>query len=286
MGLVVLALSSAVLFGVWKFGLGIYRGRLSPWAVLLVSGGTAAAVYAMRGAADGRLLIGTDELVAGVIGGALNVSGTYLLLLAYQRGKVAVAGGISAAESLVPVAYTLLLGVAVTVSTALGVAMILAGLVAFHLPHAIPRSGEGVHDARGQRVSVLLAVGAALCWGTGILVLDLGSRASVTGTLLVQQCTQVLVVLIVVLASPRRRLAGLSRRACAVLAGAGLALGLANVAFYSAAQEGSIGLVSVLAALGPLVTAALAFVFMKETLTRIELVALVVVVLGVGFVVA
>lgn len=286
MGLVVLALSSAVLFGVWKFGLGIYRGRLSTWAVLLLNGTGAAAVYATRGIWDGRLVIGRDELVAGIIGGALNVAGTYLLLRAYQRGKVAIAGGVAAAESLVPVAYAILLGVAVTVSTALGVVMILGGLVAFYLPHAISRSGDGVYDPKGQRLSVLLAMGTALCWGTGTLVLDLGSRGSVTGTLLAQQCMQVLVVLCVVLASPRRQLAGLSWRAGAVVAGAGMALGLGNVAFYSAAQEGSIGLVSVLASLSPMITALLTFVFMKERLTRIELVALVVVVLGVGAVVA
>lgn len=286
MGLVVLALCSAALFGAWKFGLGVYRGRLSTWAVLLLNGAGAAAVYATRGLSDGRLVIGRDDLVAGIIGGALNVAGTYLLLQAYQRGKVAVAGGVAAADSLVPVAYALVLGVAVTVSTAIGVVMILAGLIAFYLPHAISRSAAGVHDRRGQRASVLLAIGTALCWGTAILVLDLGSRGSVTGTLLAQQCTQVLVVLCVVLASPRRQLAGLSWRACAVVAGAGMALGLGNVAFYSAAQEGSIGLVSVLASLSPMVTALLAFVFMKERLTRIELVALVVVVLGVGAVVA
>lgn len=286
MGLVVLALSSAVLFGVWKFGLGIYRGRLSTWAVLLLNGTGAAAVYATRGLWDGRLVIGRDDLVAGIIGGALNVAGTYLLLRAYQRGKVAIAGGVAAADSLVPVAYAVLLGVAVTMSTAIGVVMILAGLVAFYLPHAISRSGDGAYDPRGQRTSVLLAVGTALCWGTAILVLDLGSRGSVTGTLLAQQCTQVLVVLCVVLASPRRQLAGLSWRACAVVAGAGMALGLGNVAFYSAAQVGSIGLVSVLASLSPMITALLAFVFLKERLTRIELVALVVVVLGVGAVVA
>ena len=286
MSLVVLGLLSAVFFGVWKFGLGINRGRLSVWAVLLCSGSAAAVVYAIRGLADGRLLLGAPELSAGLVGGLLNVMGTYLLLQAYQRGKIAVAGAVSSAETLVPVAFAVLTGVAVTVSTALGVVMVLLGLVAFYLPHAIARGGQSASDARSQRVSVLLALGAALSWGIGILIIDRGSRGSVTGTLLVQQCVQVLVVLIVVLRNPRRQLASMSWRAWMVLAGAGLALGFGNVAFYAAAQQGSIGLVAVLAALSPMVTALLTFVFMKERLTRIELAALVVVVVGVCFIVA
>lgn len=287
MGVIALALSSAVLYGVWKFGLGIYRGRLSVWAVLLFSGAAAVAVYAVRGGTDGRLVLGIGELGTGVIGGVLNVTGTYLLLEAYKRGKIAVAGGVSAAENLVPIAFAILQGVAVTVSTGFGALLILAGLVAFYVPHAIGSGRGAAVDARSQRVSVLLAMGAALSWGTGILVLDLGSRGSITGTLFVQQCTQVLVVLtVIVLLNPRRQLAGVSWRAAGVLVGAGLALGLANVAFYSAAQEGNIGIAAVLASLNPMVTALLAFVFLKERLARSELLALVGVVAGVGFVVA
>ena len=286
MGVIVLSLSSAFFSGLWKFGLGIYRGRLSVWAILLCSGTTAALVYGVRGYSDGRLVLGTHEIVTGIIGGLLNVSGTFLLLQAYERGKIAVAGGVSAAESLVPVAYTILQGVAVRVSTGLGVGMIIAGLVTFYLPHALAKGGPGARDARSQRISVLLAMGTALCWGIAILVLDLGSRGSVTGTLLVQQCAQVAVVLIVVLLRPRIRLAGLTWRAWAVLAAAGVAQGLTNVCLFSAAQEGNIGLVSVLAALSPLVVALLTFLFLKERLTRSELVALIVVVAGVGVVVA
>ena len=221
-----------------------------------------------------------------MFGGVLYVSGTYLLLLAYQRGKVAVAGGVASAETLVPVAFSVATGVAVTVSTGLGVVLMIGGLVAFYVPHAISRGSQGGQDARGQGVSVLLAIGTALCWGTGILVLDLGSRSSVTGTLVVEQFTQVLVVLVVVLANPRRQLASLSWRAGAVVAGAGAALGLANIAFFSAAQEGNIGLVTVLSSMSPMITALLAVAFLKERLTRIEVSALVIVVVGVCFVVA
>lgn len=286
MGFLTLAISSSILLGAWKFGLGIYRGRLTVWAVLLVSGGAALATYAVRGTATGNLEIDGDVFRAGIVAGALNLAGTYLLLQAYERGKVAVAGGVSSAESLVPVLFALLTGVAVTISTALGVVMVLAGLAGFYVARAITPADQALAGGKGGNTSVLLALGAAMCWGMGLLVVAVGSRTSITGTEFVQQGTQVLVVAAVVFASPRRQLAGLSWRSGAVLAGSGLALGLGNVALFAAAAAGSLALAAVLAAMSPLVTAVLAFWFLKEKLARIEVLALLIVVTGVGLIAA
>jgi len=117
-------------------------------------------------------------------------------------------------------------------------------------------------------------------------VIDNGSRVSVTGTLAVSQVPQVIVALAVVLATAPRSYAGLTGRSTAILVGAGLSLGLANVAFFTAAQEGSLGLVSVLASFSPMVTALLALAVVKERMSRSDVVALVVVIVGVALVVA
>ncbi|MBM3685661.1 MAG: DMT family transporter [Actinobacteria bacterium] len=61
---------------------------------------------------------------------------------------------------------------------------------------------------------------------------------------------------------------------------AGFALALGNMAYFAEAKEGDIGVVSVLGALSPLVTALLAVVFLRERLVRLEVVALGVVFLG------
>ncbi len=42
---IILALSSAILFGLWKFGIGQFRGRISTYSVVLVSASSAAIVY-------------------------------------------------------------------------------------------------------------------------------------------------------------------------------------------------------------------------------------------------
>jgi len=286
MGFLALALTSSVLYGSWKFGLGIYKGRLTVWAVLLVSGGAALVTYGLRGTATGNLEIDGEVLRAGILGGALNLAGTYLLLQAYARGRVAVAGGVSSAESLVPVLFAMLTGVAVTVSTALGVVLVLAGLAGFYVFRATGSAAPAQAAGRAGTTSVLLAMGTALCWGTSLLVVALGSRTSITGTQVMQQGVQVLVVLIVVLANPRRQLAGLSWRRGAVLAGAGLALGFGNVALFAAAETGSLALAAVLVAMSPLVTAVLAFWFLKEKLARVEVLVLLIVVAGVGLIAA
>ena len=286
MDFLVLAFSSTVLLGAWKLGLGIYRDRLTVWAVLLVTGGAALATYALRGTATGNLEIDSEVMSSGIIAGVLNLTANYLLLQAYQRGKVAVASGVASAESLVPVLYAVLTGVAVTVSTALGVVLVLAGLAGFYVFHATTAGSPSKAGSNGGSTSVLLAAGAALCWGTATLVLALGARTSITGAEFVQQGTQFLVVVIVVLANPRRQLAGLSWRPGAVVAAAGLALGLGNVAFYAAAEMGSLALAAVLVAMSPLVTAVLAWFLLKEKLARAEVLALLVMVLGVSLIAA
>ena len=78
---------------------------------------------------------------------------------------------------------------------------------------------------------------------------------------------------------------GVAPRAIAVLAAAGVALALGNIAFYNAADEGDIGVVSVLASLSPLVTALLALAFLHERLERREVIALLVVLGGTALVV-
>ncbi len=42
---ITLAIVSAVLFGVWKFGIGQYRGRVSPYAIVLVTSTLGRAFY-------------------------------------------------------------------------------------------------------------------------------------------------------------------------------------------------------------------------------------------------
>ena len=282
MGYIALALSSGVLLGMWKFGLSFYRGRISSYAVVLFSAAAAAVAYVVLGSLAGSLAFDKRDLVAGLLGGACNLTGTLLLLKGYERGKVGVVTGVAAAYVLVPLAYSFVVGEPITWVMGVAVLVIMAGVAIFY-----SASMQEQSEADSSRVSILLALGAALFWGLAILVLDNGTRVSVPGTLALSQVPQVVFTLVVVLLGLRssRAFEGVSLRAIAVLAAAGVALALGNIAFYNAADEGDIGVVSVLASLSPLVTALLALAFLHERLGRREVIALLVVLGGTALVV-
>lgn len=282
MGYIALALSSGVLLGIWKFGLSFYRGRISSYAVVLFSATAAAVAYVVLGALAGTLVFDERDLVAGLLGGACNLTGTLLLLKGYERGKVGVVTGIAASYVLVPLAYSFVTGEEVTWVMMVGVLVIMAGVAIFY-----SASMKEESEAPSSRAPIFLALGAALFWGLAILVLDNGTRVSVPGTLTLSQVPQVGFALVVVLVGARnsRAIEGVSARAIAVLAAAGLALALGNIAFYNAADEGDVGVVSVLASLSPLVTALLAVVFLREHLGRRDVIALLVVLVGTALVV-
>lgn len=286
MSYVALAIVSAILLGVWKFGLGVYRGRVTVWSVILISASAAAVMYLTLGTLSGELDFERIEMRRGIIGGALNVLGTYLLLKAFEHGKLGVASGIAATNVLVPLAYSVIIGEGFTTWDVLGIVLISAGLAAFYVPHMRSRGDETPAQGRDATLVVVLSLASALFWGAAIIVLDLGSKVSVTGTLATSQVPQIILSLSIVLWAARRNLTGVTSRAVAVLIGSGIALSLANISFYTAANEGNIGVVSILAALSPMVTALLAVIFFKERLTRTELVALVIVVAGACVVVA
>lgn len=282
MGYIALALSSGVMLGMWKFGLSIYRGRISSYAVVLFSAAAAALAYVVLGLLAGTLTFDTRDLVAGLLGGACNLTGTLLLLKGYERGKVGVVTGIAASYVLVPLAYSFVIGEQITWMIGMGVLVIIAGVATFYSASMQEKS-----EVNSSRAPIFLALGAALFWGLAILVLDSGTRVSVPGTLVVSQVPQVIFTLVMVVVGSRnsRALEGVSARAIAVLAASGVALALGNIAFFSAADEGDIGVVSVLASLSPLVTALLALAFLHERLERREILALLVVLGGTALVV-
>lgn len=106
-----------------------------------------------------------------------------------------------------------------------------------------------------------------------------------TGTLATSQIPQIAIAT-VLLVSATHSLKGCSRRAIAVLAGSGVALALGNIAFFTAADAGDIGVVALLGSLSPMVTALLAAFIYKERLTRSDRLAFAIVVIGTALIVA
>ena len=274
-----LALASALLLGTAKFGLSIYRERLSIWIVILISGCFALLGYLGVGLATGNLLLEQGDLGIGMLGGTLNLAGTSLLLRAYRRGAVGIATAITASHVVIPVLASVLGGSPFTALTTAGVACIAIGLVIFY-GQAMGANADAEHPHRRSQRAIGLALATALFWGLAIVVLNTGARVSVSGTLLVAEVTQVVLALLIVRAQALWPQLHSGRRAIGVLAGTGVALALGNSCLYLAADHVSIGVAAILSSLSPLVTALLAALVFQERLNRPERLALVIVVAG------
>lgn len=273
---ITLAIVSAVLYGVWKFGIGQYRGRISPYAIVLVTTSVGTVVYLISSWRTDAMTFSPKDVLPGTVAGICALTATVLMLKAFQRGKLGVVAGIGATSGLVPLAYSILIGEALTPADAIGIVVIAIGIAVFFLPAMRRTPGEARSVA-----AIVLSLAAALFWGLTIVLEDRGSRVSIPITVLISLVPQILFSA-VMLAFVERSLGGLTRPSLLRLAGAGAALALGNVVFFNAASIGNVGVVSVLTGLAPLVVAVLALVFLRERMTRSELMAMGITILGAG----
>ena len=271
-----MAIASAVLFGFWKFGIGQYRGRVSPYAIVLVTSTVGIAFYLVSAWRTDRMIFAPKDLLPGTVAGICALIATVVMLKAFQRGKLGVVAGIGATSGLVPLAYSFLIGEALSSSDIVGIVVIALGITVFFLPAMRRKPGETYSVE-----AIVLALVASLFWGLAIVLEDRGSRVSIPITVLLSLVPQILfsaVMLIFV----SKSFGGLTRPSLIRLAGAGAALAMGNVLFFTAANLGNVGVVSVLTGLAPLVVAVLALMFLRERMARSELVAMGITIVGAG----
>jgi len=269
-----LAIASAVLFGVWKFGIGQYRGRISPYAIVLVTSLVGIAFYLVSSWRTDAMLFAPKDVLPGTVAGICALIASVVMLKAFQRGKLGVVAGIGASSGLVPLAYSILIGEELSPSDVVGIVVIALGITVFFLPAMRRKPGENYSVE-----AIVLALVASLFWGLAIVLEDRGSRVSIPITVLISLVPQILfsaAMLIFV----SKSFGGLTRPSLIRLAGAGAALAMGNVLFFTAANMGNVGVVSVLTGLAPLVVAVLALVFLRERMARSELVAMGITILG------
>lgn len=273
---VTLAIASAILFGVWKFGIGQYRGRVSPYAIVLVTATVGIAFYLVSAWRTDAMMFAPKDVLPGTVAGICALIASVVMLKAFQRGKLGVVAGIGATSGLVPLAYSFLIGEALSPSDVAGIVVIALGIAVFFLPAMRRQPGE-TYSAE----AIVLALVASLFWGLAIVLEDRGSRVSIPITVLISLVPQILFSA-VMLMFVSKSFGGLTRPSLIRLAGAGAALAMGNVLFFTAANLGNVGVVSVLTGLAPLVVAVLALVFLRERMVRSELVAMGITIAGAG----
>jgi len=278
----ILAIASAVLFGLWQFAIARNRATVPREMVVFASSGVAGLTYLVLGIASGTFSLTLDDIGAGLIGGLLNVAGTLAILKAYEMGKIGVVTGVGACYALIPLAYSFVLGETLGVIAGIGLVLILVGLLIFYIPALSQPLPTATHSAR----AILIALIGAAFWGLAIIVLDLGTKESITGTMFISMIPQVGIALILATAVKKVWAVGMDRRSTSIIVAAGLAVALAQITFFAAANMGDIGVVSILGSLSPLITSLLALVLLHERMRRLETLALFVVVAGTALVAA
>lgn len=282
--MVLLALSSAVAFGINDFGAGLLARRrpveLVGLGVNLVGAVFLVALASILGGVTFPDLGDAAWILVGGVGSAVGTLGLYRGL---ARGKMAVAGPLSALlAATIPAVVGLLGGERPTPLTVFGLFL---ALPAIWLSSG-GRAGRGLPKPEPGTFDGLVA-------GVGFAALFIGlSRAGTVGGLTAPALCQVvaavvLMGLILVRRDAKAENAGwrVDTRLIVSLAALGCFSGIATGLYFLAARDGLLSIVAVLASLYPALTIGLARVILGERITRGQQLGLVTAAFAVAFVI-
>ena len=278
---VVLALTSSLLWGISDFlGGGVSR-RVNAVAVVAAANipGTVALLAVVL--LTGKLNWAGEFAFWAVSGGVAGVVALSCFYAALARGTIGVVAPIASLSVLLPVAVGIVSGERPGVLGLLGITLAMSGLL---LSGSADLKNPNATWERSTQ-PVLLAILAAVAGGYWILALGRGGASNAIATLAVMRCTQLVVGLTVALVL--RLFGGMTKRELPVLTAVGITDAGATATFALASQTGLLlSLVAVLGSLYPAVTVLMARVIKGERMTRVQVTAGLLMMLGVLLVVA
>jgi drug/metabolite transporter (DMT)-like permease len=262
----VLALLASLVWGTSDFMGGVVSRRVRPLVVVavahLIAGVTIVIVAAATHSFGAQL--GYLPWAAGA--GAVGLVALVAFYGALSTGKMGIVAPIAGTGAVVPVVYGLLHGESPSAWQIAGIAAAIGGVVLASGPEL---SGRGGPDGGGSRPLVLALV-AALGFGTVFVLIDKAAAHNVVMTLLAMRVTSVSIVALLGLgyAARRRRFrpslhsgaghTGLQRRDLLPIAIVGWTDAGANGLYGLATRHGLVSVTAVLASLYPAVTVLLA----------------------------
>jgi len=273
-----LALLASLFLGIADFLGGALSRRVPQITVLVLSQLVATVAVVPRILAEP---IGADALpgygwgVVSGIGAAVGVSALYRALAIGTMGVVA---PISALGVLVPVVAGLVGGDSPGGLLLIGMTVAIIGTICASGPE-LRRTRTGVG---GGAKPILLALLAALGFGTNNLAVAWGSAHDISATLLTNVVTTLLIYIVAMIALrvvPRAH----GRNLVGIVAIGVLGFG-ANLCFAVASESGMLSVVAVCASVFPAVTAVLGWWFLKERLLLVQTIGVVLVLGGVALV--
>jgi drug/metabolite transporter (DMT)-like permease len=261
---VLLALSASFAWGFADFGAGAAARKLQVFVVAAISQTVGLAVAAAVVLISGRGAPPAAQLAwaagAGLVGG-FGLSAFYK---AMAVGAMGIIGPITATAAAVPVAYGLARGERPSMLQGIGVGLAVFGVIGASV-EPLPEHG----GRRKLGAGVGLALVAALAFGCGLIGL---SRAASGGTVwAVFMMRLVVVPVAIALALLVKGRLPASSRLWLLLVGVGVVDTGATLLYAAATTRGLLSVVTVLAALYPIVMLVLARVLLAERIARPQL---------------
>jgi drug/metabolite transporter (DMT)-like permease len=203
----------------------------------------------------------------------MGLFGLVAFYTALATGQMGIVAPISSLSAVVPVTIGLAQGERPGTLQVVGIVVALIGVILASGPEL-----NGKVDSR----PVLLAFIAAITFGFAVYFMARGGQVNPTMTITAMRLTQVVMVLVLVLAL--RSLGGLIKKDVPLLAAIGFTDAGANILFAVAASLGLLSVVAVLGSLYPIVTVLLAWWIHKERLIPVQYIGIVVTFSGVALI--
>ncbi len=272
-----LAILSSILWGTSDFEGGRLSKKHAPLAVLgftqvlgLVFG---IVLMLASGAWSAQALGSGGYLVPGIIAGIFGYFGLFCLYAGLSTGRMGVVSPISSMGAIVPLTYALINGDKLSTITSIGVVLALVGVFC----------ASGPELSQGLPLKpLLLAIGAALGFGTALTSMSIGAQSSALMTMVSMRGTTFFVTIAIALKF--RTMGGFTKKEYPSLIFIGVADFLANVLLGVACTKGLVSIAMVLGSLFPIATALLAFKFLRERLQKVQYVGIALAVAGVALI--
>lgn len=275
---VALSLAASWCWGVADFTGGLKTKRMPVPLVLLFVEGVGLVWVLAAIAASGEALPSGRAVAASLVAGAAGVVALGSFYRALAIGTMSVVAPISATGVILPVAVGVATGDALSILVSAGLVITIVGILL-----ASREQHESADAAAAGRLSLVLAVLAALGFGSYFVLSDVAADESILWLLALARLVVVPVLAAVVLAARAPRpVAGDAMPL--VLAGT---LDVAATGLYAvAATKGAISIVSVVGSLYPITTVLLARVVLHERLRPVQAAGVAAAFTGVALIVA
>ncbi len=271
-----LALAAAPGYGASDFLAGLKARSVPTVAVAALSQGAGLLFTAAIVAVRGRPPPGTEFLAYAILTGAAAAVGLTSLYRALAIGPMGIVSPIGATSVIIPVTVGVVMGERPSAGQSVGILACILGVV-------LVSSARGASGQPASRAAIGFGLLAALALGGVVVGFDASSEGDPYWAVAVARGAALALLAGALLLRPAT-LGPVRGKDVWVLALVGVLNDAANVLFSVASTLGLLVIVSVLSALYPIVTAALARVVLRERLSVLQLIGAGLALVGVVFV--